>query len=87
MNLDEKFMREIARIKEPEVFCGLLRIFKVSMVTPSWKPGETQETRDFSDVFADLMDSYSKSDRKRKREALKILKQANREKVGETDAD
>lgn len=87
MTLNEKFMIEVAKIKEAEVFCGLLRIFKVPMVTPDWKPGEVENTRDFADVFADLMEAYAKSDRKRKREALKILKDANREQAGDYHAD
>ena len=40
--LNEKFMREVGRIKEPEVFVGVARVLGVKLI------GEDKENRDFA---------------------------------------
>lgn len=69
--LNEKFMREVGRIKEPEVFVGVARVLGVKLI------GEDKESRDFADLFADVMASFAAAPMKRRKELLKILKASN----------
>ena len=69
--LNEKFMLEIGRIKEPEVFIGVVRVLRVKLVE------EDGTIRDFTDLFADVMKSYAAAPTKRRKELLKILKDSN----------
>lgn len=71
MNLNEKFGEELLRIKRPEIFLGVARILKVQLLN------DANEPRDFSELFVDVIDFYAASPRKRKRELLKILREAN----------
>lgn len=70
MQLDERFIYELGRIKNPEVFLGVARILKVQLV-------QDENPRDFGELCADVIESYQNSNRKRKRELLKILREAN----------
>lgn len=81
-NLNTKFVEELSNIKDPSIFLGLARVLKVEFVKV-----EKEETisRDFCEICADVIESYANSDRRRKRELLKILRQANQE--GDSDAD
>lgn len=72
MNLNEKFMKAIGEIKEPVIFLGIVKILKVEIM-------EGNEPRDFTDMFADCMEKYNAAGRKRKKELLKILEDANKE--------
>jgi hypothetical protein len=77
-NLETKFMREIANIKDPEFFFGVLKILKVELMEK--KEGEEEETpRDFVALFEDCMAHYAAAPRKRRRELLRILRDANKE--------
>ena len=70
--LTQKFIKEIANIKSPEVFLGVARILKVQLM-------EDKETPyDFVKIFSDTVEAFDKAGRARKRELLKILIQANR---------
>ena len=69
--IEEKFMREIGRIKSPELFLGIVRILKVQFFEKDGEP------RPFEDLFADVMANYAAAPPKRKRELLGILRDAN----------
>ena len=73
LTLTEKFVKEILKIKEPELFVGVARILKVPLFNI-----EEKKEREFSDVFADCIDVFEKENRKRQKELLSILKDANR---------
>lgn len=69
--LTQKFIKEIANIKSPEVFLGVARILKVQLM-------EDKETPyDFVKIFSDTIEAFDKAGRARKKELLKILIQAN----------
>lgn len=69
--LTQKFIKEIANIKSPEVFLGVARILKVQLM-------EDKETPyDFVKIFSDAIEAFDKTGRARKKELLKILIQAN----------
>ena len=70
--LAEKFVMELCKIREPEVFAGVARILKVPLVN------EKGEARDFNDVLGDTIEYYVKEKKKRKKELLLILKDANK---------
>lgn len=63
---------------EPVEFMGLARVLKVSLFTGE---GESREPRDFTDVFEDVLESFSKCGRERRREILKLVKGAAKTKV------
>ena len=69
--LTQKFIKEIANIKSPEVFLGVARILKVQLM-------EDKETPyDFVKIFSDTVEAFDKAGCARKKELLKILIQAN----------
>lgn len=75
MTKDEKlwyeFAKCISKIKSPELFLGVVRILKVEFMN-----GE--EPRDFSELYEDTMKAFDASSRKRKKEIIKILQEANK---------
>ena len=71
-SLEEKFMEEISRIKEVEIFLGISKLLSVELL-------DGKEPRDFTDVFADVMEKFRGKNRARKKELLKVLKLANKE--------
>ena len=79
--LTQKFIKEIANIKSPEVFLGVARILKVQLM-------EDKETPyDFVKIFSDTVEAFDKASRARKRELLKILIQANRYKESDVNGN
>lgn len=80
-DLNTRFLIEVSKIKEPEIFLGVARILKVKLVSEEKDEEGRLISRDFSDILTDLIDSYSKSERRRKRELLKIIEKANKEVV------
>lgn len=79
--LTQKFIKEIANIKSPEVFLGVARILKVQLM-------EDKETPyDFVKIFSNTVEAFDKADRARKKELLKILVQANQYKECDTNVD
>lgn len=86
MTLNEQFMVEVSRIKEPELFLGLVRLFKIKLQTEEKDEQDHYKTKDFISLFDELMSCFSGAGRKRKKEVLKILRQANAA-GGETDGD
>lgn len=75
--LNDKFMREIAKIKEPEVFIGVARVLGVKLVEDEKDEEEKFVARDFTEIFSDVMKNFDGAPRKRKRELFKILREAN----------
>lgn len=82
MTLNEQFMIEVSRIKAPELFLGMARLLEVGFVegeiSPETDPKDLK-MKDFTTLFAEIMDSFDKRDRHRKKELLKLLRQANKE--------
>lgn len=70
---NEKFMKEIANIKDPAVFLGVARVLSVSLVK------ENGEQKGFADIFTEVIDTYDKAPRKLRRDLWKVLKGANQE--------
>lgn len=73
LTLTEKFVKEILNITEPELFVGVARILKVPLFDI-----EQKKERKFGDVFADCIDAFEKEGKKRQKELLSILKDANK---------
>lgn len=69
--LTQKFIKEIVKIKSPEVFLGVARVLKVQLMEDKETPYE------FTKIFSDTVEAFDKADRARKKELLKILVQAN----------
>ena len=80
-NLNMKFMEEISRINAPEIFIGLARVLKVQLMEDKDTP------RDFIDVFSDCVEKFNGLGRTRKKELLKILRDANKAKIEESGKD
>lgn len=68
----DSFINTIAKL-EPVEFMGLARVLKVPLFTGE---GEEREPRDFTDVFEDVLENFSKCARPRRREILKLVKDA-----------
>ena len=68
---EEQFILELGKIKDPAVFVGVARILKGPLMN-----GE--EAREFTDVFNDTIDYFIKEKKKRQKELLCILKNANK---------
>ena len=79
--LTQKFIKEIANIKSPEVFLGVARILKVQLMEDKETPYE------FTKIFSDTVEAFDKSTRARKKELLKILVQANKYKERDINGD
>ena len=69
--LTQKFIKEIANIKSPEVFLGVARILKVQLMEDKDTP------YDFVKIFSDTIEAFDKATCARKKELLKILVKAN----------
>lgn len=77
--LTQKFIKEIAKIKSPEVFLGAARVLKVQLM------GDQETPYEFTKIFSDAVEAFDKADRARKKELLKILVQANQYKECEVN--
>lgn len=71
LSLTEKFTNEIARTKDPIVFIGIARILNVSLM------GE-KDPKNFEDVLVECIEAFDKENRARRKELLKVLKDANK---------
>ena len=69
----DKFITTITNL-EPIEFIGLARVLKVKLFTE----GDELKPRDFSDVFSDVLEAFSKCGRTRRREILKLTKDATK---------
>lgn len=74
LNLTQKFMYELSQ-SDVVNFRGVAQILRVRIAD------ENEEVRPFPDVFADVMKAYDEAGRKRKKELLKILREANKFKL------
>ena len=79
--LTQKFIKEIANIKSPEVFLGVARILKVQLMEDKDTP------YDFVKIFSNTVEAFDKADRTRKKELLKILVRANQYKECDMNGD
>lgn len=70
--LNVKFTTELLCTKDPAVFLGVARILKVPFMTEEGTP------KDFNGLVDDVIGAYCASPHKRKKELLKILKDANK---------
>lgn len=70
--LSARFIKEISKIKDPMVFLGVARILNVELMV------DKDTSKDFAAVLNEIIDSYNSSDRKRRRELLKILEKSNK---------
>lgn len=72
-SLEDKFMEEISRIKEAEIFIGIARLLSTQLLEEKDKP------KDFTVLFQEVMEKFRQLERKRKKEFIQILKNANKE--------
>ena len=70
----DNFINTIMKL-EPVEFMGLARVLKVPLFTGE---GEAREPRDLTDVFSDVLENFSKCGRVRRREILKLVKDATK---------
>lgn len=80
-NLNQKFMKELANIKDPIIFLGLCPILGVKVYTEEKDEQDRPIPKGFEVLFADVMAGFDCAGRKRKKELLSILRKANKEKV------
>ena len=90
-NLSQKQMNQFIRyipLLEPQEFIGLAKLLGVEIVeqsTPKYdednKVNVEVNPRDFTDVLEDMLENFKKSNRKRRREFMKLLRSATKEKT------
>lgn len=85
-NCTKTFMELLIGLEAIE-FVGLCKFLGVRLVEKKSEPAPTtlndeapqkSETRDFSDLFSDLLQKFSELSRPRQRELIKILKKVNK---------
>lgn len=85
-NRTKIFMELLVGLEAIE-FVGLCKFLGVRLVekksepaltTPNDETPKKSETRDFSDLFSDLLQKFSNLSRPRQRELIKILKKVNK---------
>lgn len=85
-NRTKTFMELLVGLEAVE-FVGLCKFLGVQLVeeksepaptTPNDEASQKSETRDFSDLFSDLLQKFSELSRPRQRELIKILKKVNK---------
>ena len=74
-------MNEISNTKDPEIFLGVARLLKVVLLKDDKTP------KDFLDLFVECVDAFNELGRGKKKELLKILKQANKTKITDGGKD
>lgn len=85
-NRTKIFMELLVGLEAVE-FVGLCKFLGVQLIkeedesasiTPNNEAPQKSETRDFSDLFSDLLQKFSNLSRPRQRELIKILKKVNK---------
>ena len=85
-NRTKTFMELLVGLEAIE-FVGLCKFLGVRLIeengepvptTPNNEAPQKSEARDFSDLFSDLLQKFSKLSRPRQRELIKILKKVNK---------
>ena len=84
-NLSEKFLKELANIKDPVIFLGLCPILKVDIYTEEKDEEGHFVPKTFPVLLDEMMKNFDCAGRPRKRELLKILREANKVAGGGTD--
>lgn len=79
MKINDKFLYEISRTKNPEYIAAIAKILRVDLIKKEENSEKKPEARSFADVLGDIMKNYNASNRKRRRELYEILKKANKE--------
>ena len=79
-SLNTKFLKEISKIKEPEVFIGLAKVLGVKLLGEEKDENGKFIPRDFTEVLDDVMKSFDGARRSRKGELLRLLAEANKAK-------
>ena len=69
--LEQKFLKELSKL-EPIEFIGVARICQVPFV------GEDDKEKDFATVLEEIMKTYSEFSATKKKNLLKVVKDANR---------
>ena len=69
----DKFITLLVNL-QPVEFMGLARVLKVRLYTNE----EEREPREFEDVFAEVLERFSKCNRTRRREIIRLIKAALR---------
>lgn len=80
-NLNEMFVNELARMKDPVQVLGITKILGVkSTEVIKDADGEVKEVkaRDASEIIIDMIDAFALCSRSRKRELLKMMRAANK---------
>lgn len=77
--MNQKFMTEISKIQEPTTFLGVCKILGVKLVEDEVDESGKQVARPFEILFKDVMESYARAPRLRRRELYQILCAANKE--------
>lgn len=71
-DLTTRFLREIANIKEPLTFLGVVRALRIELIN------EDKEAKSFSELLEEVLYKFKNElSRERKRELLRILINAN----------
>lgn len=85
-NRTKIFMELLVGLEAIE-FVGLCKFLGVRLIekknepapaTPNNEASQKSETRDFSDLFSDLLQKFSELSKPRQRELIKILKKVNK---------
>ena len=85
-NRTKTFMELLVGLEAVE-FVGLCKFLGVRLIeeksesaqtAPNNETPQKSETRDFSDLFSDLLQKFSELSRPRQRELIKILKKVNK---------
>lgn len=85
-NRTKTFMELLVGLEAIE-FVGLCKFLGVQLIEKKNEPAPTtsndeaskkSEARDFSDLFSDLLQKFSKLSKSRQRELIKILKKVNK---------
>lgn len=85
-NRTKTFMELLVGLEAIE-FVGLCKFLGIRLIEEKGEPAPTtsnnetpqkSEARDFSDLFSDLLQKFSKLSRPRQRELIKILKKVNK---------
>lgn len=79
-SLNTKFLKEISKIKEPEIFIGLAKVLGVKLLGEEKDENGKFIPRDFTEVLDDVMKSFDGARRSRKNELLRLLAEANKAK-------
>lgn len=87
MNLNERFLQELSKCTDPVVFLGVAKILKVELLHEEKDENGVNIPRPFDEIVIDVAEAFYKIGRKRKRELLKIFKDANEYNSEEVDTN